>query len=150
MKFRAHVVPSGNATGVVIPDDVMQALGPKGRPPVTITINGYTWRSRVAAMRGQRLIGISAAHRAAAKISEGDIVEIDIEIDEAPREVAEPADLATALDDCSQARKAFDHMPFGLRQKHVRIVEEAKNAEVRERRIRKLVGTLRDATTRKV
>lgn len=77
MKFRAHVIPSGNATGVAIPDDVIQALGPKGRPPVTITINGHTWRSRVAAMRGQRLIGISAAHRAAAKIREGDIVDVD-------------------------------------------------------------------------
>lgn len=81
MKFLAQVIPSGNATGVEVSDDVMQALGPMGRPPVRITINGHTWHSRVAAMRGQRLIVISAAHRAAAEISEGDIVEIDVEID---------------------------------------------------------------------
>lgn len=149
MKFRAQVVPSGNATGVEVPDNVMQTLGPAGRPPVTITINGHTWRSRVAAMRGQHLIGISAANRAAAGISEGDIIEIDVELDEAPREVAEPADLADALDNCPQARMSFDRLPFGLRQKHVRTIEEASSAEVRERRIGKLIATLEGSPPRK-
>ncbi|WP_395449901.1 DUF1905 domain-containing protein [Aminobacter sp. UC22_36] len=150
MKFQALVIPSGNATGVEVPDEIMQALGPKGRPPVTITINGHSWRSRVAAMRGQRLIGISAAHRAAAGISEGDIVEIDVELDVAPREVAEPADLADALNDCTQARTSFDRLPFGLRQKHVKTIEVAKSAEVRERRIGKLIAGLKDVHLRKV
>jgi len=150
MKFQARVIPSGNATGVEIPDAVMQALGPSGRPPVTITINGHTWRSRVAAMRGQRLIGISAAHRAATRISEGDIVEIDIEIDDMPREVAEPADLAAALNDCPQARESFNGLPFGLRQKHVNLIQQARSADVRERRISKLIATLKDVQTRNV
>jgi hypothetical protein len=149
MKFRAQVIPSGNATGVEVPDKVMEALGPAGRPPVTITINGHTWRSRVAAMRGQHLIGISAANRAAAGISEGDFIEIDIELDEAPREVAEPADLADALDSCPQARASFDRLPFGLRQKHVRTIEEAKSTEIRERRIGKLIATLEGLPLRK-
>lgn len=150
MKFRAQVIPSGNATGVEVPDKVMQALGPEGRPPVTITINGHSWRSRVAAMRGQRLIGISAAHRAASGISEGDVIDIDVERDEAPREVAEPADLAEALNDCPQARASFDRLPFGLRQKHVRTIQEAKSADVRERRISKFVAALRDSSSRRV
>jgi hypothetical protein len=142
MKFRAQVIPSGNATGVEVPDNVMQALGPTGRPLVTITINGHTWRSRVAAMRGQHIIGISAANRAAARIGEGDIIEIDVELDEAPRDVAEPADLAEALNKCPQARASFDRLPFGLQQKHVRTIEEARSTEVRERRIGKLIATL--------
>jgi hypothetical protein len=127
----------------------MQALGPQGRPPVAITINGHTWRTRVAAMRGQRLIGISAAHRAAAGISEGDIIEVDVELDEAPRDVVEPADLTDALNGCPEARTSFDRLPFGLRQKHVNAIEQAKSAEVRERRVRKLVATLKDAHRRK-
>lgn len=150
MKFRAQVIPSGNATGVEVPDDIMQGLGPRSRPPVTITINGHTWRSRVAAMRGQRLIGISAANRAAARISEGDIIEIDVERDEAPREVVEPGDLADALDNCLQARASFNRLPFGLRQKHVRTIQEARSAEVRQRRISKLIAALKDAPTHKV
>ncbi|WP_083867705.1 YdeI/OmpD-associated family protein [Pseudaminobacter salicylatoxidans] len=150
MKFRAQVIPSGNATGVEVPDEVMQALGPAGRPPVTITINGHTWRSRVAAMRGQHLIGISTAHRAAARISEGDIIEIDVQLDEAPREVVEPADLADALDNCPRARTSFDRLPFGLQQKHVRAIQEARSAEVRERRIGKLIVVLEGSPPRKV
>jgi antitoxin component of MazEF toxin-antitoxin module len=56
MKFKARVIPSGNATGVEIPKDVMEALRSGPRPPITITINGHTWRSRVAVMRGQSLV----------------------------------------------------------------------------------------------
>lgn len=150
MKFKAEVIPSGNATGVEVPDNVMHALGHKGRPPVKITINSHSWRSRVAAMRGQRLIGISAAHRAAAGINEGDIIEIDVEIDEEPREVIEPSDLVRGLNNSPQARAAFDRLPFGLRQKHVNAIEDAKTVEVRERRIRSLVDTLKNARPRKL
>lgn len=143
MKFMAKIIPSGNATGVEVPDHVVQALGPQGRPPISITINGHTWRSRVTAMRGQRLIGISAAHRMAAGIHEGDIIEVEVEIDEAPRIVIEPTDLAEALNSCPNARTSFDRLPFGLRQKHVTAIENARSAAVRERRISKLVATLK-------
>jgi antitoxin component of MazEF toxin-antitoxin module len=142
VRFQATVIPSGNATGVEIPEDVMRALGPQGRPPVTITINGHTWRSRVAAMRGRKLLGISAAHRAAAGIAEGDRVEIDVELDAGPREVPEPSDLTNALNDSPGARASFDRLPFGLRQKHVAAIEDAKSAEVRQRRIDRLVAGL--------
>lgn len=149
MKFQAKVIPSGNATGVEIPEDVVRALGPQARPLVTISINGHTWRSRVAAMRGQRLIGISAANRAAAGVSEGDMIEIDVEIDDAPRVVAEPDDLAAALNHHPQARAAFDRLPFSLRKKHIDAIEQAKSAEVRQRRIQKLVETLQEVPPRK-
>jgi hypothetical protein len=144
MKFRSKVIPSGNATGVEVPGDVMRLLGSQSRPPVVITINGHTWRSRVAAMRGQRLIGISAANRAAARISEGDTIEIDIELDEEPRKVVEPTDLTVALDHSPGARTSFECLPFGLRQKHVNAIQDAKTADVRTRRIGKLIDTLKE------
>ena len=144
MRFQAKVIPSGNATGVEVPDHVMEALGPQGRPPVSITINGHSWRSRIAAMRGQKLIGISAANRKAAGISEGDIIEVDVDLDVAPREVIEPADLNEALNSRPEAQTSFNRLPFGLRQKHITAIQEAKSAEVRERRISKLVTTLSD------
>jgi hypothetical protein len=142
MQFRAIVIPSGNATAVEIPDAVVQSLGPEARPPVAITVNGHTWRSRVAIMNGQRLVGISAAHRAAARVAEGQTIDIDITLDTAPREVEEPDDLKLALDANPAARTAFDKLPFGLRGKHVRNIEAAKTPEVRARRIGKLVETL--------
>ena len=142
MQFRAIVIPSGNATAVEIPDDVVQSLGPEARPPVAITINGHTWRSRVAIKDGQRLVGISAANREAAGIAEGQQIEIDLLLDTAPREVEEPDDLKSAIDTNPAARAAFDKLPFGLKAKHVREIEAAKTPEVRARRIGKLVETL--------
>ena len=142
MQFRAVVIPSGNAMAVELPDEVMQTLGSEARPPVAIVINGHSWRSRVAVMNGQRLVGISAAHRAAAGIELGQTIEIDITLDTAPRDVEEPDDLKSALDHTPSARAAFDKLPFGLRTKHVRDIEAAKTPEVRARRIAKLVETL--------
>jgi len=142
MQFRAVVIPSGNATAVEIPGDVMQSLGPEARPPISITINGHSWRSRVAIKNGQHLVGISAAHRAAAGIAEGQAIELDITLDSAPRDVEEPDDLKAALDNNPAARAGFDRLPFGLKAKHVRDVEAAKTPEVRARRIGKLVETL--------
>lgn len=142
MQFRAVVIPSGNATAVELPDEVVQTLGSEARPPVAIVINGHSWRSRVAVMNGQRLVGISAAHRAAAGIELGQTIEIDITLDTAPREVEEPDDLRSALDAGNAVRSAFDKLPFGLRAKHVRDIEAAKTPEVRARRIAKLIETL--------
>lgn len=147
MKFQARVIPSGNATGVEIPADVMQALGPDRRPLIAVTINGHTWRSRVALMRGQCLIGISAADRTASGITEGDVVEVEVEPDTAPRIVAEPPDLAQALNDDPAARAAFDRLPYGLKRKHVTSIAAAKSPETRQRRIAGLVTTLRSGRT---
>jgi hypothetical protein len=143
MKFRAKVIPSGNATGVEIPTDVMKAIGSGSRPLIAVTINGHTWRSRVASMRGKHLVGTGAANRAASGIAEGDVVEVELELDTEPRVVPEPPDLAKALNDDPEARAAFDRLPYGLKRKHVAAIEEAKTSEVRQRRIAKLVATMR-------
>ena len=143
LKFKARVIPSGNATGVEIPKDVVEALHSGPRPPITVTINGHTWRSRVAVMRGKCLLGISAANRLASGIAEGAIVVVDLKLDTAPRVVAQPLDLAKALRDDPKARAAFDRLPFGLKRKHVAAVEGAKAPATRQRRIAKLVATLR-------
>jgi len=147
MKFQAKVIPSGNATAVVVPAAVMEALGSDARPLVAISINGHTWRSRVALMRGQCLIGISAANRAASGITEGDLIQVAVELDTEPRVVLEPADLAAALNQIPQARSAFDRLPFGLKRKHVTAIEEAKSPETRQRRVLKLVADLKQAVS---
>jgi len=142
MKFKTRVIPSGNATGVEIPKDVVDALRSGARPPITVTINGHTWRSRVAVMRGQRLVGISAANRVASGIAEGDIVVVDLKLDSAPRVVAQPPDLGKVLRHDPEARAAFDRLPFGLKRKHVAAIEGAKAPATRQRRIAKLVASM--------
>ena len=143
MKFRAKVIPSGNATGVEIPRDVMKTLGSGSRPLIAVTVNGHTWRSRVALMRGQCLVGISAANRAASGIAEGDVVGVDLKLDTEPRVVPEPPELAKALNDDPEARAAFGRLPYGLKRKYVATIEDAKSSEVRQRRIAKLVARMR-------
>jgi Domain of unknown function (DUF1905)/Bacteriocin-protection, YdeI or OmpD-Associated len=141
--FRSNVVPAGNATGAEVPAEVVGALGKGKRPKVAITINGHTWRSRVASKGGRYLVGISAANRAAAGIEEGAEIEVTLELDTEPREVDEPADLKAALDATPTVRAAFDRLPFGLRRKHVNDIEAAKTGQTRERRIERLVESLR-------
>lgn len=136
------VEPAGNATGVEVPAEVVDALGSGRRPKVVITIGGHTWRSRVASMGGRFIVGISAANRAASGISEGDVIEVDLQLDDEPRVAAEPPDLAAALDQDPRARVAFDQLPYGLKNKHVRDIESAKSQETRRRRIAKLVTTM--------
>jgi Bacteriocin-protection, YdeI or OmpD-Associated/Domain of unknown function (DUF1905) len=143
--FTAMVVPAGNATGVDVPAEVVDALGAGARPLVTITINGHSWRSRVASMGGRFIVGISAANRAASGIATGDEIEIALELDTEPRIVVEPTDLAEALDAHPAAREEFDKLPYGLRRKHVTAIDDAKSAETRQRRIGRLIDKLRGA-----
>ncbi|WP_137940271.1 YdeI/OmpD-associated family protein [Chitinivorax sp. B] len=146
MKFKAKVVPSGNATAVEVPKEALEQLNAGTRPPVVITINGHSWRSRIAAMRGMHLVGISAANRKASKISEGDLVEVLLELDVEPRTVEEPDDVASALNKHEALRTAFESLPFGLRCKHIASIEEAKSPETRLRRIAKLLSELEQST----
>lgn len=143
MKFRATVIPSGNATGVEVPVEVVEAFGSGKRPPVIITINGHTWRSRVAAMRGQLLLGISAANRAASGIAEGDEIEVELQLDLEPRVVTEPPDFAQALDDDPEARAAYDRLAYSHKRQHVRAIEDAKTSQTRQRRIAKAIAMIR-------
>jgi Domain of unknown function (DUF1905)/Bacteriocin-protection, YdeI or OmpD-Associated len=149
MRFRAKVIPSGNATGIEIPVKVVQGLAAGARPPIVVTINGHTWRTRVARMRGQILVGISRANRAAAGIAEGEEVEVELTLDEEPRVVPEPPDLAEALNAHPEARAVFDRLPYGLKRKQVAEIEEAATPEVRQRRMARLVTTLQSDRTRR-
>ncbi|WP_197933122.1 DUF1905 domain-containing protein [Spirosoma aureum] len=61
MRFRATVQSHGKtATGIQVPDEVVISLGAGKRPPVLVTINGYTYRSSIAVMAGKFMIGVSA------------------------------------------------------------------------------------------
>ena len=144
MKFRATVELGGKtATGIEVPEDVVAALGSSRRPPVTVTIGGHSYRTTVARMGGRFLVGLSAENRTAAGVAAGNLVDVDIEPDTAPREVDVPADLAEALARDDAARATFDGLSFTHRKEWVRWVEEAKKAETRATRLAKTVESLR-------
>ncbi|MEV8037703.1 YdeI/OmpD-associated family protein [Streptomyces sp. NPDC086182] len=144
MKFRAHVEPPEPMRGLEVPPEVVAALDGGARPPVTITVNGHSWKSRVAILRGRHLLGLSNANRQAAGVEIGEETEVELELDTEPRVVVEPPDLAQALDDDPLARAAYDNLAHGRKREHVRAIESAKKPETRQRRIEKAIATLRD------
>ena len=144
MKFLAYVEPAEPMRGLEVPPEVVEALGGGKRPRVTITINGHSWKSRVAIMRGRYLLGLSNANRQAAGIATGDEVEIEIEYDAEPPVVTEPEDFARALDADPVARAAYDRLAHSHKREHVLAIESAKKPETRARRIEKALAMLRD------
>jgi hypothetical protein len=144
MKFRADVEPAEPMRGLEVPEEVVQALGGGKRPAVTITINGHSWKSRIAIMRGRYLIGLSNANRRAAGVATGDEAEVEVELDVEPRVVVEPTDFVDALDADPAARAAYDRLSYSRKREHVRAIEGAKRPETRSRRIDAAVASLRD------
>jgi Bacteriocin-protection, YdeI or OmpD-Associated/Domain of unknown function (DUF1905) len=140
--FRATVILGGRtATGIQVPDDVVEALGSSKRPPVVVTVGGYTYRTTVAPMGGDFWIPLAAEHRVAAGVEAHQEVDVHLELDTAPREVPVPDDLAAALD--GPLRATFDALAYSHRKEWVRWVEEAKKPETRTARIEKAVESLR-------
>ena len=131
-----------NATGLWVPAEVIAALGTGKRPKVKVTVNGYTYRSTVAAYGDVFMLPLAAEHRDAAGLKAGDEVKVTLELDTEPRTVEVPADLAAALRKKKGARAAFDALSYTMRKEHVRQVETAKAAATRERRIAAIVGKL--------
>jgi hypothetical protein len=141
--FRSTVTLGGKtATGIEVPPEVIAELGPQKRPPVRVTVAGYTYRTTVGVMAGRFMLPLSADHRAASGLQAGDEVEVALELDTEPREVAVPADLAEALAHHPEAAAAFAPLSYSHKRRHVLAIEDAKTAETRQRRIEKCIAML--------
>ena len=58
--FETTVTATGNNTGIVVPDEVIEQLAAGSRPPVMVTVNGYDHRTTVGVMNGKAMISVSA------------------------------------------------------------------------------------------
>lgn len=141
MRFETTMAQMGNNTGIEVPPEVLEELGGGKRPAVSVTVNGYHYRSTVGAMGGRSLIPFSSDKRAATGIGGGDAITVDVELDTAPRIVEAPADLSEALD-AAGVRAAFDALAPSQRKAYVTSVEGARSAETRQRRIAGVVTKL--------
>ena len=149
MRFRTTLLQTGKtATGMVVPADVVEGLGAGKRPPVQVTINGFTYRSTIAVMGGVFMVGVNSENRAGAGVKGGDEVDVDIELDTKPRELAVPAELAAALDAEPAARRTFDGLSYSNRLWHSLQVTTARTDETRERRLAKSIEALREGRPR--
>lgn len=130
-----------DAMGIEVPPAIVEGFGQGKRPKVTVTLNGYTYRSTVAVMGGKFMLPLAKVHREASGVKDGAKVEVTLELDTAPREVEVPKDFAAAMKKAG-LRAAFDAQAFTHRKEHVRAIEEAKAPETRLRRIEKALAML--------
>lgn len=145
MKFRVTLESSGTAVGMEVPTEVVEGLGQGKRPPVKVTINGFTFRTTVGAMGGRSMIAINAANRKGTGVNGGETVEVTIELDTESRELPVPADLAKALKGNAAAKKSFDALTPSKKKAIITSIEGAKTADTRQRRLDKALSDLEAA-----
>jgi hypothetical protein len=149
MKIHVELEQNGKtAVGFAVPEEVVLSFGKGKRPPVTVTINGYTYRSTVAPMGGRYLVGVSAENRAGAGVAGGQDVDVVLELDTAPREIELPADFAAALAADPAARRTFDALSPSNKGYHTALIAGAKSDETRLRRIEKSIVALHEGKPR--
>jgi Bacteriocin-protection, YdeI or OmpD-Associated/Domain of unknown function (DUF1905) len=147
--FTTTLHKRGPAAAVVLDDEQVATLGEGAkRFPVVATVNGYTWRTSVARMGGEFLVGLNRGVREAAGAQAGDTVEVALELDTAPREVEVPETLATALAADAEAQAAFDRLAFTHRKEFARWIAEAKREDTRDRRVTEALQMLREGRMR--
>ena len=142
-EFSAELALNGKAaTGIEVPPRVIESLGGGKRPAVVVGFGGYSYRTTIGVMGGRYLISVSAEHRAAAGVEAGDQLKVTLTLDDGPRDVEVPSDLAKALKAIPDARRAFDALSPSARKRHVLSVTSAKTDETRQRRVAKVVEEL--------
>lgn len=131
-----------NATGIPVPREVVESFQSGKKPKVKVTLNGFTYRTTVAAYGDVFMLPLSQERRAAAGVKAGDTVQVTLELDTEPRVVEVPDDLAHALD-AAGVREAFERSSYTNRKEFARQVESAKAPETRARRIHKIIDAMK-------
>lgn len=144
-ELRLHTVLVGRAPAahIALSDEQVASFGAGKAFPVAVTIGGRTARLRVTRMGGENLIGFSKAVRTDMGLELDQEIDAVIRVDGAERTVDVPNELAAALDADPAVRTAFDALIYSVRKEHARTVADAKQDATRERRIAKIVESLR-------
>jgi hypothetical protein len=130
---------------VAIPFDVKEHFG-KARPPVRVTINGYTYRSTPCVFGGKYFIPVRMSNQQAAGIKPDDMVSVTVAADIEVREVEPPPELLAALKKNAAARARWEKLSYTTKKEHALALAEAKKPETRERRLEKIMKELSEKT----
>jgi hypothetical protein len=146
--FTTTLVREGGMSGIPIPFDPKPVFG-KVRAPVRVTINGYTFRSTIAAMGGPPFVPFRRSHREAAGLEGTETLRVRLELDTDTREVTPPADLVKALEASPPAWERWQELSYTHQREYVEAIEEAKKPETRARRVAGAVEMVRARPARK-
>jgi hypothetical protein len=145
-KFSTALEPSGDGIAIRVPFDPKAVFG-KARAPVRVTIDGHpAFPTTIMVYAGVPWIGLRKGQIAGMSLHEGDQVGVLVELDDAPRVVEVPAELATALDADPGAKAAYEKLSYTHRKEYVRWISEAKRPATKADRVAKAVQRLKDGT----
>ena len=121
----------------------------KLRVPVKVTVNGYTYRSTIAAMGGPPCVPLRKSNREAAGLEGGETLTVRLDLDTDKREVTAPADLVRALKATPGASDRWRALSYSHQREHVEAIEGAKKPETRDRRIAAAIKVLQGTAKRR-
>jgi hypothetical protein len=131
--FKTTIYRDRSMCFIPVPFDPKAVFG-KVRAPVKVTLNGYTYRSTIAAMGGTVCVPLRRSNREAAGLEGGETLRVKLDLDTDVREVKPPSDLAKAL----KVAGAWDRwraLSFTHQREYVEAIEGAKKPETRARRL---------------
>jgi hypothetical protein len=135
-------VPGGSAVGIAVPPEKMAELGPAKRYPVTVTVNGHSYRNSVSWYKGAFMIAFSAENRAAAGVTDGGDIHVTLEHDDAPRVLELTDDLTAALTGAG-IYETFRALSYSKQRGLAEPWMAAKSQETRDRNLAKIIATTR-------
>jgi len=139
--FKTTIVRDGSMCFIPVPFDPRPVFG-KVRAPVKVTLNGYTYRSTIAAMGGTTFIPLRRSNREAAGLDGGETLDVTLTLDADERRVTPPRDFVKALKAAPPAWERWQELSYSHQREHVEAIEGAKKAETRARRVRKAVEAI--------
>ena len=146
--FRTTIVRNGSMCFVPLTFDPMALFG-RIRAPVKVTLNGYTYRSTIAAMGGPPCVPLRRSNREAAGLDGGETLEVRLDLDTAPRVVKPPADFVKALKASPPAWDRWRTLSYSHQREYAEWILDAKKPETRTRRVLQAVRTIQRLKPRK-
>ena len=126
---------------VPVPCDPVPVFG-KVRAPVKVTLNGFTYRSTIAAMGGPPCIPLRKSNREAAGLEGIETLKVRLELDTDARVITPPADFARVLKAAPPAWDRWRELSYSHQREYAESVTSAKAAETRARRIERAVQSI--------
>ena len=146
--FRTKIVRDGSICFIPLTFDPKTVFG-RVRAPVKVTLNGYTYRSTIAAMGGPPCVPLRKSNREAAGLEGGETIDVRLDLDTDKREITPPADLGAALKATPHALERWRELSYTHQREHIEAIEAAKKPETKGRRIENAIRMVQRTTIRR-
>jgi hypothetical protein len=143
-KARLQPDPTGTGTFILVPRELNEKLGLKGRPKIQAVIAGHAYRGSLMPMGdGTFCLGVLKAIQQAAGVTRGDTITVELGLDAAPRVIDPPPELARLIARDKKAAATWAKLSYTNQREMALSITEAKRPETRERRVAAAMQRLR-------